>query len=687
MISVRSLSLSTRRFINKTRLQTTRVMSEMVDYRFLVNRGDCLRAQHKYGLALIDYDAAMASLKIRKLGASSGVEGARRQWNVATRLSLTHYLVACDYFNENAYEDAERQLCLAVDYNPKVSEYYHARGRARYYVGRHQDAYEDFKATYALDPGNSDVLLRLKQFEANHPGVVVSTTVEAAGVEGLGKTKKPVEEGMTIDEARNSAAPPIPVTDADTLTALLHATNARSLPEVAAQLRAQKAIRAAITVRTLEGESGAPEDRLYGHEVLPRLNPGMTIAAVTAMDRDVKSEFVTSIMKAKPDTEKAVTWTALTNAKKSAQLVSRPAPGSRAAQEAASKDRDDDLESVVSRGGTVRKVQKSYTVSGLKRFSQKQTAKALREGGLVKGVLTHSGDPFVRAYEAEQAARGMGPDGKCNASGGKAAITINVTARSRTNKWSKNASKSQEGDDGGVETFESYNRMNELVSETESGNWRVKLREAQEAKERHLTKMRMAASASNYRSSGLTEAEVREEERRLAQKQSEMSITLSDEQKAALKEAAKEKKRKRRKKRRDPNAPRTVDFAVDSTTDTVDGEGHGDADESEQEARDRAHLTADRNESSIAALLAQAGVEEANWGTLLGDGDDVGGIMLNEENESSLIAMTEEEELQLAYEQRIKAEHEEQRKKRQERREQIMKKNSLHFLEDPKVED
>ena len=39
---------------------------ELVDYRFLVNRGDCLRAQHKYGLALIDYDAAMASLKIRK---------------------------------------------------------------------------------------------------------------------------------------------------------------------------------------------------------------------------------------------------------------------------------------------------------------------------------------------------------------------------------------------------------------------------------------------------------------------------------------------------------------------------------------------------------------------------------------------------------------------------------------------
>ena len=98
-------------------------------------------------------------------------------------------------------------------------------------------------------------------------------------------------------------------------------------------------------------------------------------------------------------------------------------------------------------------------------------------------------------------------------------------------------------------------------------------------------------------------------------------------------------------------------------------------------------MTADRNQSSIAALLAQAGVEEANWGSLLGEEKNLGGIVHDEENESSLIAMTEEEEMQLAYEQRIKAEHEEQRKKRQKRREEIMKKNSLHFLEDPKEDE
>ena len=448
---------------------------EVVDYRFLINRGDCLRAQHKYGLALIDYDAALASLKLRKMGASSGLEGARRQWNVTTRLSLTHYLVACDYFNENAYEDAERQLCLAVDYNPKVSEYYHARGRARYYIGRHQEAYEDFKATYALDPGNTEVILRLKQFEANHPGVVVSTTVEAAGMEGVSATKKPTEEGMTIEEARNNpgAVPPIPVSDDDTLTALLHATTARNLPLVAAQLKAQKAIRAAIPVRKLDGESGAPEDRLYGNEALARLNPGMTIAAVAAIDRDTKCNVVKSIMTTKPDVNKATVWTAVSNAKKSAQLVSKPAPGSRAAQEASSKEADDDLETVVSAGGTTRKVQKSYTVSGLKRFSQKQTAKALREGGLVKGVLTHHSDPFVLAYEAEQAARGEGNDGTRKASSAKSAITINITARPRHSKWSKKSSTNV--DDGGVETFQSYDRMRDMVKETESGNWRVKL--------------------------------------------------------------------------------------------------------------------------------------------------------------------------------------------------------------------
>jgi tetratricopeptide (TPR) repeat protein len=648
---------------------------ECVDFRFLLNRGDCLRAQRKFGLALIDYDAAMANLKLKRLGASSGVEGARRQWNVTTRLSLTHYLVACDYFNENAFEDAERQLTLAVEYNPKVSEYYQSRGRARYYTGRHQDAYDDFKACYALDPGNNDVLLRLKQFEANHPGVVVDTSVAAAGAPTGGVKKRPKEEGISLKEAKNDnrSIPAIPTTDGDRLASLLYAAQARSLPEVAAQLKAQREIKAAIPVRLLEGESGDPNERYYGNDALPHLNPNLTTAAVVAVDRDRKHTRVQSIMHSEVDSTKGTLWTAFTNAQKSAKLVSKPAPNAEHTG-AALADDDDDLESVESAGGTRRKKTKSYTVSGLKRFSQKRTAKALRNGGLIKGVITHQDDPFVKAYNAEQEARGVGPDGA--PSKGKLAITISVTSRPRPNKWRSGAGTGTDG--GGVESYSSVDQQADLLNETKSGGWRLKLREEQERKERELNAQRMAANARFYSTKGMTVEEEREHNRRIAQMESTGELTKSAEEKQRLADEEKERRRRRRQKRKhrqDVNAPKEG---------PLDGEGvmdDDDIDESEDEeaARVRANLTAGRNDSGIAALLAQAGVE--NWGNIWNEGNEEGGIVIDEENESSLIAMTEEEELQLAYEQRIKAEHEEQRQKRAARREEIMKKNSLAFLE------
>ncbi len=287
-------------------------------------------------------------------------------------------------------------------------------------------------------------------------------------------------------------------------------------------------------------------------------------------------------------------------------------------------------------------------------------------------------------------------------------MTINITARSGSSKWGNNNGNDNKGDGGGCETYDSFDRMNEMLKETQSGNWRIKLREAQEAKERQFHAMKMAANSSMYRSSGLTEEELQEKKRREAQKESEASITLTEDEKAALvakTDSKMRKKRKKRRKLRDPNAPRGGDYAIDGTTaaaiiDGQDGDVEGDEDvdddDNDSNTEERMHLTANRNQSGIAALLAQAGVDEGNWGSLLGANDKgdggvggrvLGGIMHDDENESSLIAMTEEEEMQLAYEQRIKAEHEEQRKRRQERREQIMKKNSLSFLEDPKEED
>ena len=80
------------------------------------------------------------------------------------------------------------------------------------------------------------------------------------------------------------------------------------------------------------------------------------------------------------------------------------------------------MESVYSMNGTRKLVPKSYTASGLKRFSIKQTQKALKRGGLIHGVLTHKNDPYLHAVT----------DDKTTA---KAQFTINVTARPRVSKW------------------------------------------------------------------------------------------------------------------------------------------------------------------------------------------------------------------------------------------------------------
>ena len=74
---------------------------------------------------------------------------------------------------------------------------------------------------------NSNCIIRSKQFEANHPGVVISTDVPAVGTkpvkgnDGSGnKTMKKKEQGMTLAQAKNDhkSIPPIPTTDNDKLT-------------------------------------------------------------------------------------------------------------------------------------------------------------------------------------------------------------------------------------------------------------------------------------------------------------------------------------------------------------------------------------------------------------------------------------------------------------------------------------
>lgn len=124
-----------------------------MDPQYFVNRADCYRALHRLDDAIIDYQDALAIHP--------------DDWNIKTKLSLTYYLIATDDFNASKFRETDVGLSNAIHFNPKVSEYYALRGRARYYLNAFYDAYRDFKRALKLDPQNAEIKQRLQQFENN----------------------------------------------------------------------------------------------------------------------------------------------------------------------------------------------------------------------------------------------------------------------------------------------------------------------------------------------------------------------------------------------------------------------------------------------------------------------------------------------------------------------------------------
>lgn len=674
--------------------------TEGVDYRFLVNRGDCYRALSQYGMALLDYDSAMFNLKKNKLGASSGVPGARREWMIGTRLSVTYYMVACESFNESNFEDSEVQLCKAIEYNPKVSEYFHTRGKARYYLGMYQLAYEDFKETLRLDPNNQQVKQRLKQFMTNVSANIGSKNDENASASAkiLKKLQQLIEEdndvsgsssnekkGMTIEEARNNhrEMEPIEVTTEAQVDMLLNPQSARLLPEVASQR--QKLV--TVPVGTLAYQQQMLSSRVanmeFGHSILPLINEKCGVVALAAAANDKKEEAFYNVMNTKYDTTKSQLWTMFNNAKQQARNRSKPVPGHDMDESMKPKkirtvtlpngdviqeEEDDDMESVYSMGGTRKLVPKSYTASGLKRFSMKQTQKALKRGGLIHGVLTHKNDPYLHAVSDDK-------------TGIKQQLTINVTARPRVSKWAKGKRLGKEADDGGVDTFDSYNMLDDIMSETKSGNWREALRQQQKAEEEakrraHQLEMkaRQAAVQEEYQReidaaedadpNSKKNKRLRKEARRKAREEKRVAAEAAAAAAGESEAKALEDNEKRKSRRRKST------LGAGSFDDEDDEEDYS----SEEENRLEVPVTDNITHSSIASFLASQGLDDKNSMNkfLTGDGIDI--LAEEGEHDSSLITMTEEQELQLAYEARIKAEHEEQRRKRQERREELRQK-------------
>lgn len=122
-----------------------------LDNKFFINRGDCYRALSKLEDAITDYEFALSLEK--------------DNWNIKTRLSLTHYLIATNEYNNCNYTTAEMHLNHAIDYNPKVSEYYALRGKTRYNLTDFPRSFRDFQKTLELDSTNEEIKLRINQFD------------------------------------------------------------------------------------------------------------------------------------------------------------------------------------------------------------------------------------------------------------------------------------------------------------------------------------------------------------------------------------------------------------------------------------------------------------------------------------------------------------------------------------------
>eukprot|EP01039_Chlorochromonas_danica_P010226 gene10226-11320_t len=149
-------------------------------YRYWLNRGDCYRALGLSYLpdAILDYLEAYQRSSSTSTSTSTLPQtlplqhqlqpaAAAADWNINIRLSIAYYHLAIDHFNHSNFLLSESEASKAIQYNPKITEYWVVRGRARYYLGNYQDAYLDYKEAIRLDPNHQESLHRLKQFEAD----------------------------------------------------------------------------------------------------------------------------------------------------------------------------------------------------------------------------------------------------------------------------------------------------------------------------------------------------------------------------------------------------------------------------------------------------------------------------------------------------------------------------------------
>jgi tetratricopeptide (TPR) repeat protein len=307
-----------------------------VDYRFYLNRGDCYRALDKIQLALDDYNSALVMSPL--------------DWQIRTRKSLIHYMRASSAFNIGSYSEAEENLNDAIENNPKVSEYYMIRGKARYFLGKFQGAYSDFASALEYNPDCSEAKLRIKQFEIGD------------------ESSDNIKQDTMLDAS---------------IEMMLHPHRARYLPDLNNKNHHAKGFSSTSNAGRNISE---PSTRLTHSKfevgkkailLLPQLNPKMVVPILASNELDARSKQFSTIMGKRPGNVKDEIWGLVKNATALAAKRRIPLHGE--------KKRSS--------------VNKPCTAVGLKKASMEATKKALKKGGLVVGVTTTYDDPFLLSLE------------------------------------------------------------------------------------------------------------------------------------------------------------------------------------------------------------------------------------------------------------------------------------------------
>ncbi|KAK3593686.1 hypothetical protein CHS0354_013583 [Potamilus streckersoni] len=138
------------------------IKGEKQEKGLYINRGDCFFRQGDLNFALQDYHQAL--------------DLDEKDQSIKSRISLIHNELGVTANQEKNYVEAENKFTLAIEFNPKIGQYYISRARARYLLENAQGARQDLLIGMLLDPTNEDILSIMSRL---FPGKSVSDVVNS----------------------------------------------------------------------------------------------------------------------------------------------------------------------------------------------------------------------------------------------------------------------------------------------------------------------------------------------------------------------------------------------------------------------------------------------------------------------------------------------------------------------------